>query len=61
MAGRQRRSSGALSLPTMLNMLGVVAGATVALASALAWGSPIGFFAGVAGAFLCVDPLRQSW
>lgn len=57
----RRRRTASNSLTLTLNILGVVAGTTVALASAIAWASPTGFFAGIAGAFFCLDPLRQSW
>ncbi len=55
------RPSAASSLAHVLNLLGVIAGAGVALISMIGWGSPIGFFCGLAGALYCLDGVRQSW
>lgn len=61
MAPGKGRSANVRTLSFMLNLLGVIAGAATALASIAAWASPIGFFSGVAAAFYCLDPVRQSW
>lgn len=60
-SANRSRHSAAPSLSYILNLFGVIAGAGVALTSLIGWGSPIGFFCGVAGAFYCLDGVRQSW
>ncbi|MDE6513722.1 MAG: hypothetical protein K2L05_06020 [Muribaculaceae bacterium] len=60
-SSRQRRQS-APSFAAIANLAGVIAGGILALVSLVGWGSPIGFFSGVAGAFYCLDAVRrQSW
>lgn len=59
-AERSQRSTGC-SLSTVWNLLGVIAGGAVALAGLMGWGGAPVFFGGVAGAFFCLDAVRQSW
>lgn len=53
------RRDSSISTSYVLNFIGLIAGATVALASLVTL-SPIGFFTGLAGAMFCLDGVRQS-
>lgn len=56
-----RRRTAVRTFSYVLNFVGVIAGAAVALAALIGWGSPIGFFSGLAGGFFGLDGVRQSW
>lgn len=47
-----------ISMQFVLNLAGLIGGAAVALASLIGWGSPIGFFSGLAAAMYCLDGVR---
>lgn len=53
-----KQSENNSSATYVLNLVGLIAGGVVAVASLVAM-SPVGFFAGLAGAMFCLDGVRS--